>query len=262
MPSIHTNRGIGRARKARAALGLPADQPLGDIVALLEQRAGVNVVVLDLGERVAGAYVSRRGRTLLFVNGAQPPARQRFTVAHEYAHHRLEHGPVIDDDAALGGLAADPREVEANAFAAEFLMPRAAVERLYPGLPALRLSLEEVVRIACAFGVSAQMARIRLETCRVLADAEHRARLDRELQEGLHLELIDRLGLSEPDDAIAAAAAAPARIPDELRASPLGRLLAGEMGVEDVAARIGRPPDEVGRALTAAGLRPAAPAAS
>lgn len=254
MASIHTNRGIGRARKARAALGLPPDQPLPDVVATLEERAGVHVVVLDLGDEVAGAYLTRRDRPLLFVNGTQPTGRQRFTVAHEYAHHHLQHGSVVDDEAALGGRVGDPREVEANAFAAEFLVPRAAVERRFPVRPA-PVTLETVVRVACAFGVSARMARIRLATCGVLADNALRDRLDRRIQEGEHLELIERLGLGEPDDAVAAAAAAgPPRIPPALRDSPLGRFVDGGLGIADVARHIGRPAADVDRALSACGV--------
>ena len=261
MASIHTNRGIGRARRARTALGLPPDEPLADIVATLERLAAVHVVVLDLGDGVAGAYLRRDACPLLFVNGRQAPARQRFTVAHEYAHHRLEHGSVVDGHNALAGYGHDPREVEANAFAAELLLPRAALERLFPGLPATRLSLDDVVRIAYAFGVSAQMARIRLETCGVLADADHRARLDGESAEDLHLEVADRLGLSELDDTIAAAAAALPRLPAALDGSPLGALLAGDIDVDALSQRIGRPTGAVQRMLVNLGLDELVPAA-
>lgn len=44
-------------------------------------------------------------------------ARRRFALAHELGHVVLRHDPI------LPGLRNDPRERQANAFAAEFLMP-------------------------------------------------------------------------------------------------------------------------------------------
>jgi Zn-dependent peptidase ImmA (M78 family) len=55
---------------------------------------------------------------------------QRFTAAHELGHYELKHQPSLDDDNILRRLvppapsATGFQEVEANAFAAEFLMPR------------------------------------------------------------------------------------------------------------------------------------------
>src|SRR4051794_12286154 len=52
--SIHSNRGIKRARAARKALGIPLDEPLPDLLGVVEDRAGVHVLVLDLADGVAG----------------------------------------------------------------------------------------------------------------------------------------------------------------------------------------------------------------
>jgi len=51
---------------------------------------------------------------------------QRFTAAHELGHFVLEHEGSLDREVRMPGdtNGRDPREVEADAFAAEFLMPK------------------------------------------------------------------------------------------------------------------------------------------
>jgi Zn-dependent peptidase ImmA (M78 family) len=253
VPSIHTNRGVGRARKARIALDLPPDRPLLDVVADIEEHGGVRVVVLDIGAGVAGAYIRRPDCPLIFVNGRHSVARQRFTVAHEFGHHRLEHTTIVDRLAALTDTGHDPQEVEANAFAAEFLIPRAALEKILPSRVAADLSLEHVVRIASAFGVSAEMARYRLASHGVLSDPAIRARIDAEIAEELHVELAARLGIEEHADTLSAVSTLP-RIPDGLRAGAFGEFLAGDLDRAGLARQLGRPPAAVDQMLTGLGL--------
>ncbi len=53
---------------------------------------------------------------------------QRFTGAHEFGHFVLEHRGSLDDDTSVRlpgqGQDRDPQEIEADAFASEFLMPK------------------------------------------------------------------------------------------------------------------------------------------
>ena len=76
------------------------------------------------------------------------------------------------------------------------------------------------MRLACAYGVSAKMARVRLKCgC---CDAERIARLDREIEEeNLHLRAA-LLGLDDLADGLAQAAANRPRLPPALRGSVLG----------------------------------------
>src|SRR3712207_7408724 len=64
--------------------------------------------------------------TLFRSNGREATTRQRFTLAHELGHVRCGHAPAVDVD-TIADLAnrTDPLEVQANAFAAELLLPRA-----------------------------------------------------------------------------------------------------------------------------------------
>jgi Zn-dependent peptidase ImmA (M78 family) len=250
VPGLHTNRGAKRAREAREALGLPADSAPAGLLEAVEARGGAHVVVLDLGERVAGAHVVRPDCPLLFVNGRQPPARQRFTLAHELGHHRLGHATVVDRPQAFSDHH-DPLEVEANAFAAELLIPRAAMERWADEREPGPITLEDVVRIAAGYGVSAQMARYRLETTRVLGDRSRADRLDAEIAAREHVAVAAHLGLRAGDPI---ATGPLPRIPAALRAGPIGRLLAGELDAAGLAAQTGADPAAVRRMLSNLGL--------
>jgi Zn-dependent peptidase ImmA (M78 family) len=238
------------ARRARLDLGFGLDGPLPDLMRAVEGPGRAHVVVLDLGDDVAGACLQRGGLVLLFVNGADPPVRRRFTLAHEFGHCRLRHASVIDRAADVFGAQYDPSEVAANYFAAEFIMPAQAVRHWARGRS---LRLDEVVRLAAEYGVSAKMARIRLETAGVLKDRDLAARLDGEIdEEGLHLGLAGWFGWRDLRDELAEAS--PPRMPAALRDSALGGVLAGDLTVAQAAARSGRTTGEMRRALADLGL--------
>jgi Zn-dependent peptidase ImmA (M78 family) len=248
------------ARDARVDLGFGLEGPLPDLLGAIEGPGGAHVVVLDLGEDIAGACLQRPpDLVLLFVNGTQAPVRQRFTLAHEFGHRRLGHASVIDRVADVSGATRDPSEVAANYFAAEFLIPRPAAQRWADGRA---LGLDDIVRLAWAYGVSAKMARVRLETCGLLVDPERIARLDREIEEeNLHLGLAALLGLDDLADGLAAAAAARPRLPPALRGSALGAVLTGELTIGQGAARAGRAEADFRRALDDLGLAGLVPSA-
>src|SRR5690242_12383072 len=85
MPGRDTNIGAKRARDTRAAFGVAPDSPL-DVLALVEQRARVGVIVASLPDSVAGGCYRSGASSVLWVNGDQPLVRQRFTLAHELGH--------------------------------------------------------------------------------------------------------------------------------------------------------------------------------
>lgn len=66
----------------------------------------------------------------ILVTTERPMSVQRFTAAHELGHYELKHQPSLDDETILrrsppqAAAVTGFQEVEANAFAAEFLMPR------------------------------------------------------------------------------------------------------------------------------------------
>jgi Zn-dependent peptidase ImmA (M78 family) len=249
-----SNTGAKRGREARADLGLAHNGPVPDLLTTVED-AGAHVVVLDLPEGVAGAYIAKPDCPLLFVNGGQWIARQRFTLAHEFGHFRMGHDTVVDKQVAISGYLHDPTEVCANAFAAEFLMPKEAVkawgtEHVPDGEP----TLEHVCLLAARYGVSARAARYALETAEVLTTARRKQQLDDEIRGELHVEVFKQLGLEPLEDELAAASARRPRIPRALRDTALGDLLAGDIDVAGFAQRVNAPTDEVDAMLAALGL--------
>jgi Zn-dependent peptidase ImmA (M78 family) len=216
VPGKDTNIGAKRARETRAALGLPEAEPL-DVLAVVEELAGLPVVVASLPEDVAGGCFRSGPAAVLWVNGDHPHVRQRFTLAHELGHVRLGHAVTLNVDAVsvLAGDTRDAREVQANAFAAEFLAPRAGVAELVDGEP----GLETVVEIAARFGISALAALYRLGTLGLTARLE---RLKRELDDGLHVYL-DRPAYA---DSLSRIGALP-----RLSPSLVGSALAARLGV-------------------------------
>lgn len=79
----------------------------------------------------SGFMLRDESRTIIGVNTRTSRRRQRFTIAHELGHLLLHEGALIVDHAVrvnwrddVSGMATDTEEIQANAFAAELLMPR------------------------------------------------------------------------------------------------------------------------------------------
>jgi Zn-dependent peptidase ImmA (M78 family) len=99
----------------------------------------------------------------IVVRAQDPLARKRFTVAHEIAHFLLHRGlfatELVDDALYRSGLSS-PVEAQANAFAADLLMPWHLL------MPVIDKPASE---LASMFQVSEQAMKIRLESGRVPA---------------------------------------------------------------------------------------------
>ena len=131
------------ARLTRMQWRMPSE-PVRDLVGWLEA-AGCVVVREDFGDTTGGGRVDGLSQwagdcPVILVNDRSPTDRLRLTLAHELGHICLHSGE-------LGG---DPEE-EANAFAAEFLMPADVIR------PELRdLSLGKLSALKRCWGVSMQ----------------------------------------------------------------------------------------------------------
>ena len=102
--------------------------------------------------------------TRVIVEKNAPPARQRFTLAHELGHILIPWhvGTIVDQiDPDLAGMPYDywRMEIEANTFAAELLMPHAWIEKLIGDMSDLA-ELHKTISETCE--VSAESAGIRL----------------------------------------------------------------------------------------------------
>ena len=144
------------------------------LISFAENR-GIKVEPLDVAElsRVLGIKMSfepmqgedsgslkkvkKTGEWIMKVNSLHHPNRQRFTIAHELGHF-IKHSMQCDefsDAAFFRNGETNPMEADANAFAAELLMPASSF-RSY-----IENESSEVDDIADHFQVSALAVRIR-----------------------------------------------------------------------------------------------------
>jgi Zn-dependent peptidase ImmA (M78 family) len=231
-----------KARRFREQHGLGAVEPMADLLAVVETRCGVAVVILEaLGGDIAGAYLPRDGEPVILLNGSDSPQRMRFTLAHELGHH-VFHDDHREDTHA--GLAKPGHwiEVRANAFAAALLMPEAAV-----AVPADAVTLDDVRAVADRFGVSLIAACFRFKSCG--ADVEAVEQRIREKQELMYADAVF-------EDSLSAARRALPRLPRP--GSVLAAAVGGKLSPVEAGAQAGRAPAEVAGALSAAGLVPTA----
>lgn len=159
-----------RARDLLREFGIDSPPvPVDEIV----ERLGAAISREPFRGGISGMLYRSEGRAVVGVNSAEPPTRQRFTIAHEIGHLLLHEGrPLIvdrhvrvDRRDSSSSTGTKREEVEANAFAAELLMPEEMVRRHAEelvrddgSLPADRL----VNRLAREFDVSGQAMEIRL----------------------------------------------------------------------------------------------------
>jgi len=171
-------------------------RPIGSMVVLVESQ-GVKLLMLNLAgrEALSGAFAfSPSIGPCMIVNSTDVPARQRFTLAHEYAHFLHVNGE-SSGEICIPSLHRDPGEIRANAFAAAFLLPGPGVSAFLddfraPGSP---IAPEHLVHLAYHFGVSYEAVAYRLLGMRYV-NADERARLiDSKLESVAHA-----LGYSEP----------------------------------------------------------------
>ena len=106
-----------------------------------------------------GAYKRYGDAVGIIINSQHPLTVQRYTAAHEYGHHVLGHDVSADDEARIFRTSHDPREVAAQAFAGEFLMPLQLVNYTLrtmglAGPKHLPLTARQVYELALELGVS------------------------------------------------------------------------------------------------------------
>ncbi|MHB1846071.1 MAG: helix-turn-helix domain-containing protein [Deltaproteobacteria bacterium] len=138
------------ANAARAFIERP-EGPLKDLLRFAE-RLGVVGASLDLrNDQLDGSYVALEVGGVALINGAAPPGRRRFTLAHEVGHH-----VVADSYSAEWVVSTDgeDRERLVNAFAIHFLMPRSSVLTRWKELSGQSDPRRSALTLGAEFGVS------------------------------------------------------------------------------------------------------------
>jgi Zn-dependent peptidase ImmA (M78 family) len=119
---------------------------------------GIEIHVRDMsevenqkGHETSGALGVNGDEKVIFINASDVRERQRFTIAHELGHYFMHVDKNSDPDYVSVSFRLDrnPKEREADWFAAELLMPEERVRKEHGGNKATSLS-----RMARKFDVS------------------------------------------------------------------------------------------------------------
>ncbi len=131
------------------------DRKLPVDIEKIAQSIGMSVVYDDMPDH-SGMFEYVNGVPVCIVNKMDTPARQRFTIAHEMGHYALRHEGKLPRDKLNIMKNADPREIAANKFAAEILMP----ENLLSVYVQKGLGVKELAKL---FNVSSSAIIVRLK---------------------------------------------------------------------------------------------------
>ncbi|MBD3238836.1 MAG: ImmA/IrrE family metallo-endopeptidase [Candidatus Moranbacteria bacterium] len=154
-----------RAKQLIAKAEAKTDTPV-DITSLAQQ-IGYRVYEVNFDDpQVAGMVVDSDKEKSIYVSENDPEGRKRFTIAHELGHVILHHQElaanqrIVDYRKPLTDYKDTDdlkREVEANMFAAEILMPEDLTKKLWE-------FKQDVDDLAGFFKVSQKAALVRLES--------------------------------------------------------------------------------------------------
>lgn len=99
----------------------------------IAKNLGITIRYAPLEDELSGMAFVKDAQRFVAINALHHPNRQRFTAAHEIAHHVLhahifEHGVHVDKVILLkrdmlASTGTDDIEIQANTFASELLMP-------------------------------------------------------------------------------------------------------------------------------------------
>ena len=92
---------------------------------------GITIYRANMSENISGAIFGKNigydnEEYIIYVNGCHSINKQRFTIAHEIAHfllHKNQIGDNLTDSAMYRSKLSNAKERQANALAAEILMP-------------------------------------------------------------------------------------------------------------------------------------------
>lgn len=162
-----------KAERIRNKLGEDNKSPL-DIFALVQTIEGLTLVFYPMGDSISGMCIKgKNNNCTIAINSSMTLGRQRFSLAHELYH--LYYDANMRSICAKNIGDGKSIEKEADAFAANLLMPRIALEEkveVYSYKNGGTLSIEDIIRIEQYFGVSHQAALYQLYNCHLIDKAQ------------------------------------------------------------------------------------------
>lgn len=152
--------------------------PVRDVRAHLDDGIGTPVFYREVEDReFCGMLIvgERLSAAAMLVNSRLLPSRRNFTMAHEYGHllWKLKRQEPTDDVFYRNPVESD-EEMFANAFAASFLVPDAALTDRGRAPGARPTDAHGVMELAEWFGVSYQMITYRLQNTGLLSEEDAR----------------------------------------------------------------------------------------
>ena len=181
-PQVH-RVAAREAARAHLELGIDTSRRVDPFVAL--EAEGVLVMRRPL-HGVAGLYLPGNRvegtRPGVLINVSHPVSKQRFTAAHELAHHRRDRDLILDEetDWIARGVAPElDRERIAESFASFFLMPRRLIEATLKslGVRPNDLDAESAYALSLEFGTSYAATIQHLSAANMISLPQRRALL-------------------------------------------------------------------------------------
>lgn len=119
------------ANYTRKQLKLDSDEPVKNIMSLLESN-GIIIYEISALDKFDGiSFISKKGYPIIVVNKSFSNDRKRFTIAHELGHILMHD----ERNFAISDFRNEKvKEEEANIFASEFLMPEIEIKNSLYGL--------------------------------------------------------------------------------------------------------------------------------
>lgn len=215
--AIQQGQRAAESERRRLELG---DGPIGNLPDLMEEQ-GIRMAGISLPDDVSGITVSDpEAGVFVAVNKRHSTTRQRFSMAHEYAHVLMDRYGVASI-VSRGGNRTDLSEIRANAFAAVFLLPEKGLRRFVQGLGkgqhgrsearifdetdvtrvkrrakprSQEIQIYDLALAAHRFGVSTVAALFRMQNLGLVND-DQRELLQDDIDRGLDRHAVQALGL-------------------------------------------------------------------
>lgn len=193
--------------------------------------------------RLSGAFLSG-GATWspgVLINSDQPSERQRYSAAHELGHYVLRHADGEDRIVSPLGRRFEPKEVEADRFAAELLMPAALLASEARQVRKYDQLAEQVYVLADKFLVSFEAMTYRLANVGLVSASEKRLLLDLRPSDIEKQLRIERKARRQFDPKKLQRICSVARIGEDLLRSPDGTRHLQELALEEYAREVPEP---------------------
>lgn len=136
----------------------------------LAEAAGATIRYDEFDDGLSGFAYQKHGSKFIGINSTESDERQRFTIAHELGHLFMHKQNTVNYDVGImlfrdshSSNGTDVKEIEANNFAAELLMPEEHIRKDVVRMGGIDLEDDEALsNLADKYGVSRRAMIVRL----------------------------------------------------------------------------------------------------